>query len=86
MCDTLPPLECPPYLSHFQQLLGLPGVTITELGRIADPLELCSATSLIPIGWTGIPGEKKKSPFRVDVCGYGLHLCTLVKAQINGQW
>lgn len=89
MCDSIPPnfsIEHFSYLPHLQQWLGLPGVTVTELGKIAEPLILHSATSLVPIGWTGMPGEKKGSPFRVDLCGYGLHLCTLVKAQINGQW
>ncbi|KAH7286299.1 hypothetical protein KP509_33G068100 [Ceratopteris richardii] len=89
MCDSMPPnfsMEHVPYLPHLQQWLGLPGVAVTELRQIADPLTLLSATSLVPIGWTGIPGDKKGSPFRVDICGYGLHLCTLVKAQINGQW
>lgn len=89
MCDSIPPnfsMERVPYLPHLQQWLGLPGVTVTELGKIAEPLTLLAATSLVPIGWTGIPGDKKGRPFRVDLCGYGLHLCTLVKAQINGQW
>eukprot|EP00250_Pteridium_aquilinum_P017677 c23734_g1_i2 orf=409-3576(+) len=89
MCDSIPPsfsMERVPYLPHLQQWLGLPGVTVTEPGKIAEPLTLLSATSLVPIGWTGVPGEKKCRPFKVDLCGYGLHLCTLVKAQINGQW
>lgn len=89
MCDSVPPnfsMERVPYLPHLQQWLGLPGVTITEPGKIAEPLTLLSATSLVPIGWTGVPGDKRGCPFKVDLCGYGLHLCTLVKAQINGQW
>ncbi|KAI5077717.1 hypothetical protein GOP47_0007541 [Adiantum capillus-veneris] len=89
MSDSVPPnfsMERVPYLPHLQQWLGLPGVTVTESGKIAEPLTLLAATSLVPIGWAGVLGDKKGSPFRVDVCGYGLHLCTLVKAQINGQW
>ncbi|MCO5591357.1 hypothetical protein L7F22_045339 [Adiantum nelumboides] len=89
MSDSIPPnfsMERVPYLPHLQQWLGLPGVTVTESGRIAEPITLLAATSLVPIGWTGVPGYKKGSPFRVDLCGHGLHLCTLVKAQVNGQW
>lgn len=89
VCDSVPPnfsMERVPYLPHLQQWLGLPGMTLTEAGKIAEPLTLMSATSLVPIGWTGVPGDRRGSSFKVDIWGYGLHLCTLVKAQINGQW
>ncbi|KAK4408707.1 hypothetical protein Sango_0451700 [Sesamum angolense] len=45
-----------------------------------------TATSLVPLGWTGIPCEKNGDPLKVDVSGFGLHLCTLVQARVNGKW
>ncbi|KAJ7539421.1 hypothetical protein O6H91_11G091900 [Diphasiastrum complanatum] len=76
-----------PHISHLQQWLGLTGTGSAELAKIAEPLTIRAATSLVPIGWPGVEDDKKiKKPLRVDVQGYGLHLCTLVQAQLNGQW
>lgn len=89
MFDGAPPIfsmEHIPHLPHLQQWIGFPGAVVTEMGKIAEPLIVRTATSVVPVGWNGLSGEKKKSPLRVDLHGYGLHLCTLVKAQINGQW
>jgi hypothetical protein len=80
-------MEHLPNLPHLQQWLGLAVAGAVELGHIAEPLTLRTATSLVPVGWNGILGEKNGSePLRVDVHGYGLHQCTLVRAQVNGCW
>jgi hypothetical protein len=33
-----------------------------------------------------VPGAKNGEPLKVDITGFGLHLCTLVHAQVNGDW
>lgn len=72
---------------HLQQLLGLTGVDAVETGNIAEPHIIRTATSIVPLGWNGVLGEKKNSqPLRVDVHGYSLHMCTLFQAQVNGFW
>lgn len=80
-------MEPLPNLPHLQQWLGLAVSGVVELGHIAEPLTVRTATSLVPLGWNGMLGEKNGSePLRVDVHGYGLHQCTLVRAQVNGRW
>ncbi|KAK8956078.1 hypothetical protein KSP40_PGU000592 [Platanthera guangdongensis] len=68
---------------HLQQLLG-PGSV--QLGHIVDPPIIRTATSILPLGWSGIPCNKNAEPLKVDIIGHGLHLCTLVQAQVNGKW
>ncbi|EFJ12149.1 hypothetical protein SELMODRAFT_20285, partial [Selaginella moellendorffii] len=79
-------MEHLPHLPHLRQWLGVDGAGMTELRKIAGPLIIRTATSLVPLGWRGSPGEKGCEPLKVDVQGYGLHLCTLVRAQVNGRW
>eukprot|EP01018_Ginkgo_biloba_P014075 Gb_23377 [translate_table: standard] len=87
MCNNAASVLGMDQLPHLQQWLGLAVAGAVELGQIAEPLIVRTATSLVPLGWSGIPGEKNcLEPLRVDVHGYGLHLCTLVQAQVNGRW
>ncbi|KAK9159779.1 hypothetical protein Syun_006120 [Stephania yunnanensis] len=79
-------MEQLPQFPHLQQWLGLTVAGTVELGHIVEPPVIRTATSIVPLGWTGVPGEKSSEPLKVDVCGYGLHLCTLVQAQVNGNW
>lgn len=71
---------------HLQQWLGMSVAGTVELGRIVDSPSISNAISIVPLGWTGIPGEKGSEPLKVDITGFGLHLCTLVQAQVNGNW
>lgn len=71
---------------HLQQWLGLSAAGTVELGHIVESPVIQTATSIVPLGWRGIPGEKNVEPLKVDVTGYGLHLCSLVQAQVNGNW
>ncbi|CAM6107339.1 unnamed protein product [Calypogeia fissa] len=75
-----------PHLPHLQTWLGILGARIAESGIIAEPIVLRTATALVPLGWTGVPGDKGAKPLIVDVHGFGLHLCTLVRAHVNGHW
>ncbi|CAM0945676.1 unnamed protein product [Alopecurus aequalis] len=72
--------------SHLQQLLGLTATDSVELGHIVEPPAIRTATSILPLGWTGLPGGKSAEPLKVDIIGHGLHMCTLFQAQINGSW
>ncbi|VAI46172.1 unnamed protein product [Triticum turgidum subsp. durum] len=72
--------------SHLQQLLGLTATDSVELGHIVEPPAIRTATSILPLGWTGLPGDKSAEPLKVDIIGHGLHMCTLFQAQINGSW
>jgi hypothetical protein len=75
------------YFPHLRQWFGALGAQVAEVGRISDPIRIRMATAMAPLGWTGLLGEKKGcQPLKVDILGYGLHLCTLVRAQVNGQW
>ncbi|PQQ13795.1 uncharacterized protein Pyn_00039 [Prunus yedoensis var. nudiflora] len=69
---------------HLQQWLGLAVAGTVELGHIVESPVIRTATSVAPLGWNGIPGEKNGDPLKVDITGFGLHLCTLVHAQVNG--
>lgn len=71
---------------HLQQLFGITVGGVVELGHIVDSPVIRTATSIVPLGWRGIPGEKNEEPLKVDITGFGLHLCTLVYAQVNGNW
>lgn len=88
MCGSSPFLgvEQLPQFLHLQQWLGLAVAGAVELGRIVDPPVIRTATSIVPLGWSGIPSGKNGEPLKVDIVGYGLHLCTLVQAQVNGNW
>lgn len=71
---------------HLQQWLGLSVAGQIELGHIVESPVIRTATSIAPLGWNGVPGEKNGEPLKVDITGFGLHLCTLVHAQVNGNW
>lgn len=71
---------------HLQQWLGLTVAGTVELGHIVESPVIHAATSLLPLGWNGIPSDKNAEPLKVDITGFGLHLCTLVHAQVNGRW
>ncbi|XP_077226718.1 lipase class 3 family protein [Tasmannia lanceolata] len=79
-------IEQLPQFPHLQQWLGLAVAGTVELGDIVEPPVIRTATSIIPLGWSGVPGEKTGEPLKVDITGYGLHLCSLVQAQVNGNW
>ncbi|XP_021720157.1 uncharacterized protein LOC110687822 [Chenopodium quinoa] len=70
---------------HLHQWLGLSIAGTVELGHIVESPSICTATSIVPLGWTGTPGDKNSDPLKVDIAGSGLHLCK-VQAQINGNW
>ncbi|XWS47166.1 hypothetical protein CRYUN_Cryun14cG0130000 [Craigia yunnanensis] len=72
--------------SHLQQWLGLAVAGAVELGHIVESPIIRTATSIVPLGWNGIPGKKNAEPLKVDITGFRLHLCTLVHAQVNGKW
>ncbi|KAH9603655.1 hypothetical protein KSS87_009231 [Heliosperma pusillum] len=71
---------------HLQQWLGISIAGTVELGHIVESPSICTATSIAPLGWSNTPGEKNADPLKVDITGHGLHLCTLVQAQVNGNW
>ncbi|KAL4323371.1 hypothetical protein GQ457_11G003890 [Hibiscus cannabinus] len=71
---------------HLQQWLGLSVAGAVELGHIVESPIIRTATSIVPLGWNGIPGEKNTDQLKVDITGFRLHLCTLVHAQVNGKW
>lgn len=79
-------MEQLPQFPHLQQWLGLAVAGSVELGHIVESPVIKTATSLVPLGWYGVPGAKNVGPLKVDITGYGLHLCTLVQAQVNGEW
>ncbi|KAK4845717.1 hypothetical protein QYF36_008284 [Acer negundo] len=71
---------------HLQQWLGLAVAGTVELGHIVESPFIRTATSIVPLGWSGIPGEKNAEPLKVDITGFRLHLCNLVHVQVNGIW
>lgn len=71
---------------HLQQLLGLSVAGSVELGHIVESPSIRTAVSIVPLGWMGTPGGKNADPLKVDITGSGLHLCSLVQAQVNGSW
>lgn len=76
-------------LQQFPQLqkwLGSSVAGSVELGHIVESPVIRTATSVAPLGWTGIPGEKNADALKVDITGIRLHLCSLVQARVNGIW
>ncbi|XP_071721513.1 uncharacterized protein [Rutidosis leptorrhynchoides] len=71
---------------QLQKWLGISVANTVELGHIVESPIICTATSVVPLGWNGVPGEKNVDPIKVDITGIGLHLCTLVQARVNGNW
>ncbi|GAB4841485.1 hypothetical protein Ancab_022201 [Ancistrocladus abbreviatus] len=71
---------------HLHQWLGLSDASTVELGHIVESPSIRTAASITPLGWSGTPGDKNAEPLKVDITGFGLHLCTLVQAQVNGNW
>lgn len=71
---------------NLQQWLGLSVAGTVELGHIVESPVIRTATSIVPLGWSGVPGEKNGEPLKVDITGFGLHLCSVVQAQVNGNW
>ncbi|KAI3772838.1 hypothetical protein L6452_04032 [Arctium lappa] len=71
---------------QLQKWLGISLANTVELGHIVESPVICTATSVVPLGWNGVPGEKNVEPIKVDITGIGLHLCTLVQARVNGNW
>ncbi|KAG8371681.1 hypothetical protein BUALT_Bualt13G0113600 [Buddleja alternifolia] len=71
---------------HLQKWMGISVAGTVELGHIVESPIIRAATSLVPLGWNGIPCEKNGDPLKVDVSGFGLHLCTMVQARVNGKW
>ncbi|PKU73452.1 uncharacterized protein LOC110108576 isoform X1 [Dendrobium catenatum] len=79
-------IEQLPQFPHLQQLLGLRAAGDVELGHIVDPPIIRTATSILPLGWSGMPANNNAEPLKVDIIGHGLHMCTLFQAQVNGKW
>lgn len=71
---------------HLQQWLGLAVGGSVELGHIVESPVIRTVTSIAPLGWNGVPGDKNAEPLKVDITGFGLHLCSFVHAQVNGNW
>lgn len=89
MCINSSPflgIEQLPQFPHLQQLLGLGAAGTVEPGHIVEPPVIHTATSIVPLGWSGVPGEKNAEQLKVDIVGHGLHLCTLAQARVNGNW
>ncbi|CAN6554316.1 unnamed protein product [Malus baccata var. baccata] len=81
--SPFPAIEQLQQFPHIQQWLGLAVAGTVELGHIVESPVIRTATSVAPLGWNSIPGEKNGEPLKVDITGFGLHLCTLVHAQVN---
>ncbi|KAH0641095.1 hypothetical protein KY285_037681 [Solanum tuberosum] len=86
--DTIPFLgiEQVQQFPQLQKWLGISVGGTVDLGHIVESPVIRTATSLVPLGWSGIPCGKNTDPFKVDISGFGLHLCTLVEARVNGRW
>lgn len=89
MCTHTSPflgVEQSPQFSHLQQWLSLASGDAVVVGNIVDAPVILAASSIVPLNWSGIDGRKNVEPYKVDIIGYGLHMCTLIQAQINGIW
>ncbi|WCJ37226.1 lipase class 3 family protein [Euphorbia peplus] len=87
MCmGDFPGMEQLHQFPHLRQWLGVAVADAVELAQIVELPVIRTATSLVPLGWNGAPGEKNGEPLKVDITGFGLHLCNLVHAQVNGNW
>ncbi|KAF2284576.1 hypothetical protein GH714_027262 [Hevea brasiliensis] len=84
--SSFPGMEQVPQFVHLQQWLGLAVAGAVKLAQIVELPVIRIATSVIPLGWNGVPGEKNGETLKVDIIGFGLHLCNLVHAQVNGNW
>ncbi|XP_021676912.2 uncharacterized protein LOC110662290 isoform X2 [Hevea brasiliensis] len=84
--SSFPGMEQVPQFVHLQQWLGLAVAGAVKLAQIVELPVIRTATSVVPLGWNGVPGEKNGEPLKVDIIGFGLHLCNLVHAQVNGNW
>ncbi|KAG8642010.1 uncharacterized protein LOC110627971 isoform X2 [Manihot esculenta] len=84
--SSFPGMEQLPQFLHLQQWLGLAVAGTVELAQIVELPVIRTATSIVPLGWNGAPGGKNAEPLKVDIIGFGLHLCNLVNAQVNGNW
>ncbi|CAN4093296.1 unnamed protein product [Withania somnifera] len=76
-------------MQQFPQLQKWLGISVggtVDLGHIVESPVIFTATSLVPLGWSGIPCGKNTDPLKVEISGFGLHLCTLVEARVNGRW
>lgn len=76
-------------LQQFPQLQKWIGSSVAgsvELGHIVESPVIRTATSVAPLGWNGIPGDKNSDALKVDITGIRLHLCSLVQARVNGIW
>ncbi|KAM6564817.1 hypothetical protein CsatB_024815 [Cannabis sativa] len=71
---------------HLQQWLGVAVAGTVELGDIVESPLIRTASSIAPLGWSGVPGQKSSEQLKVDITGFGLHLCNIVHAQVNGKW
>lgn len=79
-------IEQLPQFPHLQQWLGLSLAGTVELGHIVDSPVIHTATSIAPLGWNGLPIDRNGERLKVDITGFGLHLCTLIHARVNGNW
>ncbi|CAN0898035.1 hypothetical protein LINGRAHAP2_LOCUS19479 [Linum grandiflorum] len=84
--SSFPGMEQLQQFPHLQQWLGLAAAGTVELSQIVESPVVRTATSIVPLGWSGTPGEKNGEPLKVDITGFGLHHCNLVHAQVNGTW
>ncbi|RDX57940.1 hypothetical protein CR513_62783, partial [Mucuna pruriens] len=72
-----------PQFPHLKQWLGFVAAGTVELGHIVESPVIRTVTSIVPLGWNDGPGAKNGEPLKVDITGFGLHLCSLVHAQVN---
>ncbi|XP_057451471.1 uncharacterized protein LOC130743298 isoform X10 [Lotus japonicus] len=86
MSDDSSPFLGAEQFPYLQQLLGVAAASTVEVGHIVESPVIRTATSIVPLGWNGGSGAKSGEPLKVDITGHGLHLCSLVHAQVNGNW
>ncbi|GMH02457.1 hypothetical protein Nepgr_004296 [Nepenthes gracilis] len=89
MCDDASSFIAMDQLQQFPRLhqwLGLSVAGNVEIGHIVESPSIRTATSIVPLGWNGSTGDKNAEFLKVDITGFRLHLCTLVQAQVNGNW
>lgn len=84
--ESLLGLEQGQQFPHLQKWLGISVAGTVELGHIVEAPVIHAATSIVPLGWSGSPCDKNADALKVDISGFGLHLCTLVQARVDGKW
>ncbi|KAG9143538.1 hypothetical protein Leryth_015963 [Lithospermum erythrorhizon] len=84
--SSFPGLEQAQQFPQLQKWLGISLAGTVELGHIVESPVICAATSVVPLGWSGLPREKNGDMLKVDISGFGLHLCTIVEARVDGKW